>query len=142
MKMFLWLTLLGIVVYFMVQRVKDYGYPWEDQVVLTNYDTNKRFRGGSEQFYVFGEVHNRTRKKVSAVIECKAVPGGMTLTPKATHAVELDAKETAPFDMGIRTRQNTTGAECKIADWSAGDGLEARVMRGVRGLFDRFRYGW
>lgn len=142
MKMFFWLLLLGIVVFFMVRRVQDYGYPWEDQVVLTNYDTNSRFRGGSEQFYVFGEVQNRTRKQVSAVIECKAVPGGMTLTPKATYDVQMDANETVPFDMAIRSRQNATGAECKIGDWTAGDGLEARVMHGARRMIARIKAGF
>ncbi len=139
MKTFVWLLLLGLVVYFMVRRVQDYGYPWEDQVVLVNYDTNKRFRGGSEQFYVFGEVHNRTRKRVSAVIECKSLPAGMTLTPKSTQTLHLHARETSPFDMELRTRRSATGAECRVSDWSAGDGLEATVMRGVQRLFQRVR---
>lgn len=139
MKTFFWLLLLGLVVFFMVQRVQDYGYPWEDQVELTNYDTNVRFASGSEQFYVYGEVYNRTRKKVSAVVECKSLPAGMTLTPKSTRALALDPRETAPFDMELRTRRNATGAECKIADWSAGDGLEARVMHGVQTVFSRIK---
>lgn len=139
MKTFLWLVLLGLVVFFMVRRVQDYGYPWQDQVILTNYDTNVRYRGGADQFYVFGEVHNRTRKKVSAVIECKTLPAGMTLTPKSTKTLEMDAEGTVPFDMELRSRRNATGAECKVSDWTAGDGLEARVMRGGQRLFTRIK---
>lgn len=139
MKIFLWLLLLGIVIYFMYRRAEDYGYPWEEQVVLTNYETNKRYRAGNDQVYVHGEVRNRTRKSVTAEIECKALPEGMTLTPKSTTSVQLNSEEARPFDMGLRSRREITGAECRVRDWSAGSGLEDQAMRGARKLYQRVR---
>ncbi len=139
MKIFLSLLLLGVVVYFMYRRAQDYGYPWEEQVVLSSYESNKRYRGGAEELYVHGEVRNRTRKSLTAEIECKILPEGMTLTPKATTAVALGPEEALPFDLGLRSRRNVTGAECRVREWSAGGGLEEKAVRGVRSLFDRLR---
>ncbi len=139
MKTLLWLVLLGVVVYFMVRRAQDYGYPWEEQVEITSYEASKRYRAGSEQLYVHGEVRNNTRKSVGAEIECKTLPEGMTLTPKATTSVSLDPEEVLTFEMDLRSRRNVTGAECRVRDWRAGGGVEEKVVRGVRSLYNRLR---
>ena len=137
MRMFLLLVFLGAVIYFMVRRAQDYGFPWEDQVVLTSYEASKRYRAGSEQLYVHGEIRNETRKKITAEVECKSLPEGMTLTPKSTASVTLAAEEATQFEMDLRARQNATGAECKISEWHVGGGLEEKVVRGVQSLFNR-----
>lgn len=142
MKTAFWVVLLGIVIFFMYMRVRDYGFPWEDQVVLSDYEANKRYRGGGEQLYVFGEVANRTRKPVTAEVECKTLPPGMTLTPKATKMLKLNPNESVAFDMELRSRRNATGAECAIRKWSAGGGLEERVMQGAQRIYQAIRAGF
>ena len=139
MKPFLWLLLLGGIVYVMYSRATVYGLPWNEQVVITNYDAIERYSGG--RLYVNGEVRNRTRKPVRALIECTAVPPGMTITPKASTSVDLQAEEAFPFSMEINSRPNTTGAECKVRDWNAGGGLEEKLIRSAQQTFRRVR-GW
>ena len=142
MRTFLWLVLLGAVVYFMHRRAREYGYPWEDQVVLTHVDAGTRYRGGSEQMIVQGEVRNRTLKAVTAEITCTSLPQGMTLTPKATQSVELQPQEGRPFEIGLTSRRTATGADCEVSSWNAGGGLEEKLVRGVRRQFDRIRHAF
>ncbi len=142
MKTFIWLVFLGIAVYFMVRRAQDYGYPWEDQVEIASYEANKRYRAGSEQLYVHGQVRNNTRKNVGAEIECKTLPGGMTLTPKNTTSVALAPEEILSFEMDLRSRRESTGAECRVRDWHAEGGIEEKVIQGAQKLFNRIRYAF
>jgi len=140
MRTLLLLVFLGGVIYFMVRRAQDYGFPWEDQVSLTSYESNKRYRAGSEQLYVHGQIQNWTRKSITAEIECKSLPEGMTLTPKSTTSIALGAEEALQFEMEIVARQNATGAECKIGTWRVGGGLEEKVVRGAQNLFNRLSH--
>lgn len=139
MKSFVWLLILGVVIYFMYRRVQDFGFPWEDQIVVRGVETMNHHRSGGAQVHVRGEVRNMTRKRVQAEIECKSLPAGMTLSPKASMSVALQPEEVAPFDMMVKANANTTGAECKVSDWTAGNSFEERVIRSVRQLYIRVR---
>lgn len=139
MKTFLWLLLLGLIIFVGYRRAHDYGLPWQEQVALVSYENSKRYRGGGEEIFVHGEIQNHTRKKVVAEVECKTLPEGMTLTPKGRTTVSMEPLERLPFDVSLRTRREVTGAACKVSKWSIEDGLEAQMIRSVRNGIARVR---
>lgn len=134
MKTFLWLLLLGVIIYVGYVRSRDYGFPWDEQVEIVHYEHNRRHIQGDQRIYVHGEVRNQTRKPVQAEIECKTLPEGLTLTPKSWTTVTMQAREVVPFHLQIESRMNATGAACKVRSWSVGGGLEERVWGSAKRL--------
>ncbi len=137
MKTFLWVLILGIVAYFLYRRAQDYGFPWESQVAIANYAYNKRYVSGSEALYVYGDVENRTRKRVQATVECTALPEGITITSKTWTDVAMQPLERVPFNLSMNSKREMTGAECRVRKWDIEGGLEDRVSTAVRRLYRR-----
>lgn len=137
MKTFLLVLLLGVIAYLGYRRANDYGWPWEAQVVITRADHSMRGRNSNEVF-IDGELKNRTRTTVTALVECKVLPGGTTLSPKAATTVELPPSATVEFRASTRTNKKATGLECKVAEWQTGRGLEDRWLGKAKSFFRRF----
>ena len=139
MKTFFWVIVLATVAYFLYRRAHVYGFPWESQVAIASYESNRRSMSGNEELYVFGEVENRTRKRVQATVQCKALPGGMTLASKSGTEVVVEPLERVPFDLSLAYMSGTTGAECRILEWNVEGGLEERATGAVMSLFRRIK---
>ena len=117
MKTFLLMILLGVLVFLLYRHVQDFGYPWHDQITLTQYESISRYRGSGGEVYVHGEVHNRTQKRLHVEVECVVLPAGMTLTPKGTTTVTLEAQEKAPFEVALTSRRDVQDTACEIGTW-------------------------
>lgn len=124
MKTFLLVLLLGGILYLLYRHAQDFGYPWEDQVTLTQYDSISRYRSGGGQVYVHGEVQNRTQRRLHVEVECVVLPAGMTLTPKGMTAVTLEAQEKAPFEVALTARREVQSTACEIGTWQVDGGMD------------------
>lgn len=140
MKTCLWLLGLGLVIFLMYRRAHDYGLPWEQQVVIANYEHGRSFSGDAGTIHVTGEVRNETRKRVQAEIQCKTLPGGMTITPKASTTVDLGPLGNVPFNVSLTSRSGVTGAECKVERWRVEDALDKKLLRSARQFVTRVRH--
>lgn len=136
MRTLLLLLLLGVVLYLGYRRATVYGWPWEAQVVVAYAEHSTRGRQ-SRQVYVEGELTNRTGVPGEALVECKVLPGGRTLSPKATATVQVPPRASAGFRTSTSSPVRPTGVDCHVTEWTTGRGLEDRWIDRVSDFFRR-----